>query len=155
MYFKAFSARFLIFLQMFVIQLTWWVFKIFIFICFFSAKVTCEFLANKKQRRNYNKFKHFSRKTTVFSTFLIRLSFQGYLCKSGIAIFALRFTWNYAYSPFERYRRISASKRCKFSHLPSLNKSAVPIFQFSDENQNQDNFNSFTQTKVWIKPGTL
>ena len=28
-------------------------------------------------------------------------SFQGYRCKSGIAIFQRRVTWNYAYIPFE------------------------------------------------------
>ena len=28
-------------------------------------------------------------------------SFQGYRCKSGIAIFRRRVTWNYAYIPFE------------------------------------------------------
>ena len=28
-------------------------------------------------------------------------SFQGYRCKSGIAIFQRRVTWNYTYSPFE------------------------------------------------------
>ena len=40
------------------------------------------------------------RKTTVSSTFLIRLWFQGYHCKSGIVIFQMRVIWNYFYSPF-------------------------------------------------------
>ena len=37
------------------------------------------------------------RETTVSSTVLIRLKFQWYRCKSDIALFAWRFTWNYAY----------------------------------------------------------
>ena len=39
------------------------------------------------------------RKISVY--LLIRLRFQGYRCKSGIVIFALRVTWNYAYSPYK------------------------------------------------------
>ena len=38
------------------------------------------------------------RKTTVSFTFFMRLRFQGYCCKSGIAIFAWRIYWNYAYT---------------------------------------------------------
>ena len=45
------------------------------------------------------------KKTTVFFTFLIRLKFQGYRCKSNIDIFVLSVTWNYAYSPFYIYKR--------------------------------------------------
>ena len=33
--------------------------------------------------------------------YLIRQSFQEFRCKSDIAIFAWRFTWNYAYNPFK------------------------------------------------------
>ena len=32
--------------------------------------------------------------------YLITQSFKGYRCKSGIALFVWRVTWNYAYSPF-------------------------------------------------------
>ena len=47
------------------------------------------------------------RKTKLSSTFLIELSFQWYRCNLGIAIFACKVTWNYAYSPFnEIYRMI-------------------------------------------------
>ena len=38
-------------------------------------------------------------KTTISSTFLIRLGFQGCRCKAIIAFFALRVASNYAYSP--------------------------------------------------------
>ena len=48
-----------------------------------------------------NKNKQFEEtKTWISISYLIRKSFQGYHCKSGIAIFAWRVTWNYAYSPF-------------------------------------------------------
>ena len=39
-------------------------------------------------------------KTKLSSTFLIRLSFQGYRYKWGFALFEWKVTWNYAYSPF-------------------------------------------------------
>ena len=39
-------------------------------------------------------------KSLISNSFLTRQSFQGHRCKSGIAIFAWRLTWNYAYSPF-------------------------------------------------------
>ena len=41
------------------------------------------------------------RKTTLSSTFMIRLCFQGYRCKSDIVIFAWMVTWNHTYSPFK------------------------------------------------------
>ena len=44
-------------------------FKLVIFFCGFSAKVTCAFLANKKQFGEFNRIKH-------SSTFLIRLRSQ-------------------------------------------------------------------------------
>ena len=50
----------------------------------------------------WNTFK--TRKATASSTLLTRYRFQGYRCKSGIAIFAWRVTWNYAYSPFNKTR---------------------------------------------------
>ena len=56
-----------------------------IFICGFSAKVTCAFLIYEKQWRlkNLTEINIFRvRKTTVSSTFLTGLRFQGYRCKS-------------------------------------------------------------------------
>ena len=38
--------------------------------------------------------------TCIFISYLISQRFKGYRCKSGIVIFALRVTSNYAYSPF-------------------------------------------------------
>ena len=46
-----------------------------------------------------------SRKASVSSAILIRLRIQWYCCKSGMAIFAWRITWNYAYSPFKHIFR--------------------------------------------------
>ena len=40
-------------------------------------------------------------KTCISNSYLIRQSFQGYRCKSGIDIFAWRVIWNYAYSLFK------------------------------------------------------
>ena len=48
-------------------------------------------------------------KTTVSSTFLIRLMFPGYRCESDIVICAWRVTWNYAYSPFNENNNILKS----------------------------------------------
>jgi len=42
------------------------------------------------------------RKTTWSSTFLIRIRFEDYRWKWGIAIFAWRVTRNYAFSPFKQ-----------------------------------------------------
>ena len=68
-------------------------FKLFIFICGFSARVTCAFF--KKQRR-----KSQESEKRGYLLFWIRLRFQGYCFQSGIVIFAgRRVTWNYAYSP--------------------------------------------------------
>ena len=75
-------------------------FKLFIFICGFSAKVICAFLAYKKQWRNYHNKTFFeSRIDDIFHIFIRR--FQGYRCKSGITILAWSVTWFYAYSPFK------------------------------------------------------
>ena len=68
--------------------------KLFIFIFGFSAKVTCAFLAYRKERV-------LTQKNDDIFQILIRLRFQGYRVKSGIGIFAWRVTWNYAYSPFK------------------------------------------------------
>ena len=40
-------------------------------------------------------------RTTLSSTFLMRLGFQGYRCTPGIAIFVWRVAKNYAYSPLK------------------------------------------------------
>ena len=37
---------------------------------------------------------NFNYKTTILSPFIDHIKFQGYRCKSGIAIFELRVTWN-------------------------------------------------------------
>ena len=77
--------------------------KLFVFPCGFSAKMTCAFLAYQKDWRNYQNQTLFFRvrKTTLSSKFLIRLRFQGNRCKSGISIFAWRVTWYYNYSSFQ------------------------------------------------------
>ena len=55
-----------------------------------------------KSNEEIHEIKHFSSQNTTLSlTFFIRLRFQGYRYESGIAIFARRVTWNYAYSPFK------------------------------------------------------
>ena len=72
-------------------------FKLFIFIWGFSMNVTWAFLLIRtKQWRNYQNLTLFE-STKLFCTFLIRFKFRGWSCTSGIAIFAWRFTWNYAY----------------------------------------------------------
>ena len=57
--------------------------EMFIFICGFSAKVTCAILEETDRNKHCFSPKHYQ----LSSTFLIR-GFQGYRCKSGIAIFA-------------------------------------------------------------------
>ena len=43
--------------------------------------------------------------TLIYNSYLIRESFSGFRCESsGIAFFAWRITWNYAYSPFSVQR---------------------------------------------------
>ena len=37
---------------------------------------------------------------------MVSSRFQGYCCESGIALFAWRVTWNYAYSPFKLEIRV-------------------------------------------------
>ena len=44
-------------------------------------------------------------KTLIFYSYLFRQSFQVWRCKLGIAIFAWRVTWNYAYSPLNPIRQ--------------------------------------------------
>ena len=71
-----------------------------LFLCGFSAKVICAFLAYKKQWRNYHNKTLFEPGIDgIFHIFIRR--FQGYRCKSGITILAWRVTWFYAYSPFK------------------------------------------------------
>ena len=60
--------------------------------------MTCTFVAFKKQWRSCQNFFSRQKESTVYFTILINLRFQGYRCKSGIAIFKWRVTWNYAYS---------------------------------------------------------
>ena len=46
--------------------------------------------------------KQFSKLSTlIFNTHLIRQNFRGYFCESGIAIFAWRVSYYFAYSPFK------------------------------------------------------
>ena len=80
------------------------------FNCLFSSVVSLKkwlpFLLVRSNREMI-RMKHFSsRETSLSSTFMIRLKFQGYLCKSGITIFVWRVTWNYAFSSFEHYDRL-------------------------------------------------
>ena len=44
----------------------------------------------------------------IFDIF-IRLRFQGYRCESGIAIFAWRVIWDYAYSPFNTTGNVASA----------------------------------------------
>ena len=54
-------------------------------------------------QRNVIKNNQFSKLKKINTYFiqLIRQSFQGYLCESGIAIYAWKVSLNYAYSPFK------------------------------------------------------
>ena len=65
------------------------IFYLFIFICGLSAKVTCAILAYKKGLfTEINTLpSQKNEKTSLSSTFLIRVRCQGYGCKSGIVIF--------------------------------------------------------------------
>ena len=59
--------------------------------CFFKPIFfSFRFLTYKKQWRNY-------KKNDAISRILIRIRFKRYCCKSGIAIFTWRATWNYTY----------------------------------------------------------
>ena len=71
--------------------------KLGIFICSFSAIVTCVFLVYKKQWRNSHKKKQ----VLTQQNYGIRLRFHGYNDKSGIVSFLWRVTWNYAYFLFK------------------------------------------------------
>ena len=57
-----------------------------VFICGFSAKMKGAFLAFKKHGEIHRNKNFSSQKKKLSSTFLIILRFQGYRCKSGIAI---------------------------------------------------------------------
>ena len=73
----------------------------FLLVCGFSTQETCVFLAFWKQWRNSQK-KTLSQKNDSIFHNLIRLKFQWYRCKSGMAKFTWRATLNYyAYSPFK------------------------------------------------------
>ena len=57
----------------------------------------------KRINGEIHRHKHFSnKKNIIISTFLIRLSFQWYSCKSGFVIFARMVTWNYTYNLFNK-----------------------------------------------------
>ena len=63
-------------------------------------------------------------KSLIYNSYLIRQSFQGYRCKSGIYIFAWRVTWNYASNPLKyifrscqiSYLRANIVSQSKYSH---------------------------------------
>ena len=79
--------------------------KLLIFICGFSAKATCAFLVDTKEKlTEINTF--WARKTTISSIVFIRLWFQVHRCESGIAIFPWSFTLNFAYSPFRLFIKL-------------------------------------------------
>ena len=72
-------------LNMYGLDIFVFVFKLLIFICGFSAKVTCTFLASKKQWRNIIRVKHFS--TRKNSVILHRSRVKGSIAfKSGSGI---------------------------------------------------------------------
>ena len=68
--------------------------------CWFSFLVSLWLAYFLLSWETMEKLSELCKKMTLSSTFLIRLRFQGYLCKSVIAIFAWSVTGNYAYSPF-------------------------------------------------------
>ena len=58
--------------------------------------------ASQFRRETANENQNFiGTKTWIYNSYLIKQSSQGYRCESGIAIFAWRVTWNYAYGPFK------------------------------------------------------
>jgi len=72
--------------------------------CSFSFLVSVEkllahFLILRSNEKYTERYTFWVGKTTLSSTFLIRLRIQGYCCKSGIAIFEWRFT----YSTFKNF----------------------------------------------------
>ena len=83
--------------------------KLFAFLCGgFTEKLTCVFLVYEGATEKLTDIKTFRvRKTTVSSTFLIRLRFQLVPLSIGRChLCAWRVTWNYTYSPF-KYQDIS------------------------------------------------
>jgi len=85
-----------------------WFWKLIIFNCGFSTKVTAE----KKLSIRIKQWK--PRKMKSSSTLLIAERFQWYCCESGIVIIA-RSIWNYAHSPFKNYFNILVQcKLCVF-----------------------------------------
>ena len=62
----------------------------------------CPFLADKKQLETFTEIPlSKSEKRRYLPQFLCNKGFQGYRCKTGIAIFAWRVTKDYVYSPFK------------------------------------------------------
>ena len=80
-------------------QVKIFVWSVWIMIFFYKLFI-CRFCW-KDRKTMVKLWKLKNRKTTISSTFLIRLRFQWYRCESGIAIFAWRVAWNYANSPFK------------------------------------------------------
>ena len=76
--------------------LIWW--KMWRIPSFFSIK-KCLFLWVSHMQETKNK----ETKTLISNSYLIRQSFQGYRCKSGIVIIKWRVTWNYATVPLSLY----------------------------------------------------
>ena len=126
------------------------------FICSFSAKVTCVFLVYKKQWRNSQKkilFELKKKNDGIFHVFDQVLKFQEYRCKSKVAIFAWRVTWNYAYSPFKfvifRAGIIPAKDENDASPKISVFKSADLFQQTQDiPNISVSNQNSWEKNKT-------
>ena len=57
------------------------------------------------------------------------LSFQGYRCKWGIALFAWKVTWNYAYSSFNGICRFSVILQTEHGKSsPSFDREPVPLY---------------------------
>ena len=61
---------------------------------------SCVYFSAQRQYTAVQKSVHLWNNFPYICT-LIRQSFQGYRCESGIAIFIWRVIWNYAYSPFK------------------------------------------------------
>ena len=79
--------------------LFFWIKKCFILI-FSPLLLISKKCVNHFCRETANGYKNLKKtKILIFNWYLIRQSFQGYSCKSGIAIFAWRVTKNYVYSP--------------------------------------------------------
>ena len=79
-------------------------FNLFIVICGFLWLAHFLLIRNNGEIHR-NKHSLSQKNNVFFSTFLFSLKFQGYRCKSGIAILAWRVAKNYAYSPWKKRKR--------------------------------------------------